>query len=301
MTPMKQYPFMQVDAFTAQPLGGNPCAVFFDCADLDKDLMLNIAREMNLSESSFVMPSKLADFRVRYFTPMGEIPLAGHPTIATVYALIDSGRLVISAEVTNIILEMQAGIIPVQIFAPQKIVQRITMSQKTPTFLRIYGPEQILPVFGLEKVDLADNSPIQTVSTGTPQLMIHVRDLAVLKKINTNSANYRALHQEGDWFSCHFFCLKGISPNGRTFARHLSPPPDIFEDPFTGSATGGMAAYLWHYNFLKEPTFIAEQGHWMNRPGMAHVCIVGSRDSIETVQVGGAAVTVMTGKLSLAA
>ncbi len=296
---MKHYPFMQVDAFTSQPFGGNPCAVFFDSTDMDENRMLNVAREMNLSESSFVMPSKLANFRVRYFTPMGEIPLAGHPTIATVYALIDSGRLVLTAEITTITLEMQVGVIPVEIYAPHKKVLRITMSQKKPTFLKTYNPEQILPVFGLEKNDLAADSPIQTVSTGTPQLMVHVRDLTALKKINTNSARYRELHQQGDWFSTHFFCLEGFSSDGSTFARHLSPPPDIFEDPFTGSATGGMAAYLWHYNFLDKPVFIAEQGHWMGRPGMAFVRIVGDRDAIETVQVGGAAVTVMTGQLSL--
>ena len=84
-----------------------------------------------------------------------------------------------------------------------------------------------------------------------------------------------------------------------TFARHPGVPPDVAEDPFTGSATGGMAAYLWHYGLIDEPKFIAEQGHWMDRPGQATVEIVGPREDIQTVKVGGKAVAVMRGELTL--
>jgi trans-2,3-dihydro-3-hydroxyanthranilate isomerase len=296
---MRKYPFMQVDAFTEKALGGNPCAVFFDTDDLDDQTMLAITREMNLSESSFVRSSKVSDFGVRYFTPMGEIPLAGHPTIATTYALVDSGRLRLSGDITLIHLELQVGPIPVEVQSHHGQVNNIIMSQKKPLFLRVYEPEELLHVFGLSKVDLMTGVPIQTVSTGTPQLMVCVKNLDVLKKLNPNSKAYQELHQNSDWFSSHFFCLGGISPEGKTFARHLSPPPDIFKDPFTGSATGGMAAYLWHYGLLDEPVFIAEQGHWMHRPGQAKVEVVGPRDDIKTVKVGGPAVTVLTGMLHL--
>ena len=81
----------------------------------------------------------------------------------------------------------------------------------------------------------------------------------------------------------------------------MSPPPDLFEDPFTGSATGGMAAYLWHYHHLKNPKFTAEQGHWMKRPGQAYVEVIGPCDEIETVKVGGMAVSVLNGTLKLPA
>jgi len=296
---MKYYPFLQVDAFTQNALGGNPCAVFFNCEDMDEKTMLAVTREMNLSESAFVLPSKIADFGARFFTPMGEIPMAGHPTIATIFALIDSGRLTLLNKITSVTLELKVGPIPVEIYAPKGEMVQITMSQKTPQFLKIYEPKEVLPIFGLTESDLAENSPIQTVSTGTPQLMIHVRDLEALKKINTNSHTYQIFHQNGDWFSCHLFCLQGITEQGRTFARHLSPPPDLFEDPFTGSATGGMAAYLWHYHHLDKPDFIAEQGHWLHRPGQAFVQVIGNRDDISTVKVGGTAVTVLTGKLQL--
>ncbi len=296
---VRKYPFMQVDAFTEVALGGNPCAVFFDTDDLDDQTMLAITREMNLSESSFVKSSTIADFRVRYFTPMGEIPLAGHPTIATTYALVDSGRLKLTGEITHIHLELQVGPIPVEIQSENGQVKNITMTQKKPKFLQVYEPEDILEVFGLSQDDLLPDVPVQTVSTGTPQLMVCVKDLNVLKKLNPNSKAYQELHNQSDWFSSHFFCLEGLSPAGNTFARHLSPPPDIFEDPFTGSATGGMGAFLWHYGLLAEPIFIAEQGHWMHRPGQAKVEVVGSREEIKTVKVGGPAITVLRGELEI--
>jgi trans-2,3-dihydro-3-hydroxyanthranilate isomerase len=106
------------------------------------------------------------------------------------------------------------------------------------------------------------------------------------------------LRERSDFFSPHLFCLQGIK-NGATFACHFGVPPDIMEDPFTGSATGGMAAYLWHHGLIDSATFIAEQGHWMGRPGEAFVEVVGPRDEIETVKVGGSAVTVLRGELTI--
>jgi trans-2,3-dihydro-3-hydroxyanthranilate isomerase len=99
---MSTYPFMQVDAFTNRPLGGNPCAILFDTDDLDDETMLAIAREMNLSETSFVRQSSVADFGARYFTPGGEIPMAGHPTIATTFALVETGRMTLTGDQTTI-------------------------------------------------------------------------------------------------------------------------------------------------------------------------------------------------------
>jgi Phenazine biosynthesis-like protein len=112
---MREYPFAQVDAFTSQRLSGNPCAIVFDADDLDAPTMLAIAREMNLSETAFVRRSAVADVGARYFTTSEEIPLAGHPTIATIFALVESGRIQAVAERTTITLELPAGIIPVEI------------------------------------------------------------------------------------------------------------------------------------------------------------------------------------------
>ncbi len=290
------YSFMQVDAFTDKPLGGNPCAILFDADSLDEASMLAIAREMNLSETSFVINSEKADFGARYFTPGGEIPLAGHPTLATVQALVESGRLSLAGELTEITLELQAGLIPVEIVAKEGKIQRITMTQNRPLFLAEYSPEEVMPVLGLTTDDLLPTTIIQTVSTGTPQLMVPVQNLDALARIQIDIRAFSALHTKGDFFSLHIFCLGGFTSNGDTFARHFAPPPDIFEDPFTGSATGGMAAYLWRYGLIESRRFIAEQGHWLKRPGLAFVEIQGSRDDIEGIRVGGQAVVVMRGE-----
>jgi len=296
---MPTYSILQVDAFTDQPLGGNPCAVIFDTDQMTAATMQAVAREMNLSETAFVRRSDVADFGVRYFTPAEEIPLAGHPTIATTFALVDVGRLKLQSTITTILLELLVGPIEVQIASRDGVIQTIVMSQKKPEFLSIHDPAKVMPVFGLSINDLLPGYPIQTVSTGTPQLMVPVRDLEVLRRVQVNPAAYREYRASSDFFSPHLFCLGGVTPQGRTFARHPGVPPDGLEDPFTGSATGGMAAYLWHHNLIDEPTFVAEQGHWMDRPGQASVEVVGPREDIELVKVGGKAVTVMRGNLTL--
>lgn len=296
---MPTYPFMQVDAFTDHPLGGNPCAIVFDADSLDDATMLAIAREMNLSETSFVRRSQVADIGVRYFTPAEEIPLAGHPTIATTFALFDSGRLSLKGERTTISLELKVGPIQVEIYAPGGKIQHIVMTQKKPQFLRTYAAADVLPAFGLRAEDALPGAPIQTVSTGTPQLMIPLRDHEALRRASLDVAAYTALRQRADFFSPHLFCLGGVTPKGKTFARHFAPPPDVLEDPFTGSATGGMAAYLWHYDMIDAPTFYAEQGHWMNRPGLGSVEIIGPRQDIQAVKVGGGAAVVLRGELIL--
>lgn len=295
---MSTYPFMQVDAFTERPLAGNPCAIVFNADDLTAVQMLAIAREMNLSETAFVLRSAVADVGARYFTPAEEIPLAGHPTIATMHALVERGDIVLGAGVTAVTLELPAGVIPVEIVADGRL-RRITMSQKKPQFLAVYDPADVLPAFGLSANDLLPGAPIQTVSTGTPQLMIPLRSHEALRRCRLDMAAYTELRAQADFFSPHLFCLEGATPTGRTFARHFGVPPDTMEDPFTGSATGGMAAYLWHYGLLDSSAFVAEQGHWMGRPGQAWVEVVGSREDIETVKVGGTAVTVLRGELEI--
>jgi trans-2,3-dihydro-3-hydroxyanthranilate isomerase len=296
---MPKYSIYQIDAFTTSPLGGNPCAVLFDCADLEDATMQAIAREMNLSETAFVWKKPDGHFRARFFTPAEEIPLAGHPTIATVYALADSGRLSLPGDYLKIPLELRDGPVDVEIFAKNgKVVDKIVMSQRKPQFLSTHRAADVLPAFGLDESDLLPGAPIQTVSTGTPQIMVPIKSHESLRRAILNIEKYTVLRESSDFFSPHLFCLQGVE-NGATFARHFGLPPDTLEDPFTGSATGGMAAYLWHHGLLETPTFIVEQGHWMSRPGRAFVEVLGPRDDIETVKVGGSAVTVLRGELSI--
>ncbi len=299
MSGRHRFPFMQVDAFTHRALGGNPCAVVFDADSIDDETRQRIAQEMNLSETAFVQRSACADVGARYFTPDKEIPLAGHPTIATVFALFESGRLTLDGPLTRISLELKVGPIDVEVHADDGRPRRIVMAQMRPQFLASYDARDVLPVFGLTADDALPGHGPQTVSTGTPQLMIPVKDHAALRRLRIDPEAYAALYEGGDFFSPHVFALGGATEAGTTFARHLGALPGGAEDPFTGSATGGMAAYLWHYGLIDSPTFTAEQGHWMGRPGTATVEVVGARDAIETVKVGGGAVTVVRGELDL--
>jgi len=294
---MKRLQVLQIDAFTKEPYRGNPCAVVLEADALSAIAMQDIAMEMNLPETAFVLSSDRADFRARYFTPSQEIPLAGHPTIATTFALFETDRVSYDDQ-EEVQLELEAGVITVDIAGSDSGRPLITMSQRRPEFGEIYDPADVLPAFGLEESDALPDTPIMTVSTGTPQLMVPLASLESLRTARLRVDRYRELRASGDFFSPHLFVTEGLTPRGSTFARHFGLPPDVYEDPFTGSATGGMAAYLWHHRLIEEPSFVAQQGHDMGRPGEAFVEVVGPPEAIETVKVGGFAVDVMRGTLA---
>lgn len=297
---MAKYKFLQIDAFTNVPFGGNPCAVLFNTDRMPESQMLAIAKEMNLSETSFLFTSKRADFGARYFTPAEEIPLAGHPTIATIFALINQGDITLDKAYQKVTLELKAGIIPIEIHAKGNQLDKIVMSQKKPEFLSIHPKEKIAQIFNLNVADILSDVPIQTVSTGTPQLLIPVQRKEALKKVNMDLQRYLSYRQKSDFFSAHLFCLEGATEQGDTFARHFAAfPGHAFEDPFTGSATGAMAAYLWSHGLLDRSHFTAEQGHWMDRPGSSEVEIIGPRENVKTVKVAGQAVLVIRGELEI--
>lgn len=297
---MPSYPFLLVDAFTTSALGGNPCAVVLDADDLSADTMQRLAREFNQSETAFVRRSAVAEFGVRYFTPAEEIPLAGHPTIATVTALVHAGRLPLTQPRTELQLELQDGPINIAVVHTPDRPTQVLMTQRKPVFGIEHDPAVVMPLFGLTPEDVFPGSVIQTVSTGTPQLMVLLRDQDALRRSHIPDAAAFARYRLGsDFFSPHLFCLGGATAAGHTFARHFGTPPDIAEDPVTGSATGGMAAFLWHYGYLPTPEFVAEQGHWMGRAGSVLVTVAGPRENIESVTIGGPGVVVVAGQLEL--
>lgn len=292
---MASFPFFQVDAFASEPLHGNPCAVVLDADGLTSDQMQAIAREQNLSETAFILHSDKADVRARYFTPAEEIPLAGHPTIASIHTLIEANRIKLTGEQTRISLDLKAGIVPVDVLSAEGQPREIVMTQLMPKFLFTVPHDKAASVFGLSTEDLVTGSPVQVVSTGTPQLMVPVQTRDCLRKIQVDIDAFTKLRREFLFFSVHLFA----QIDSGTFARHFAGPPDVFEDPFTGSATGGMGAYLWHYGLIDVPDFLASQGTWMQRPGQARVRVLGPRNDISAVQVGGEAVTVIAGTLHL--
>lgn len=294
---MRRYTLVQVDAFTTLPLQGNPCAVLPDARGLADAEMQAIAREMNLSETAFVFPSDKADFRFRYFTPATEIPLAGHPTISTAHVLVEEGRIPLKDGRAIFTMELNVGVLPVQVAGREGNVTRVVMTQKKPEFGRTFEHGEVASVFGLSTDDLDTRYPPQVVSTGTPQLMALVKSLDVLRRIRADSNALKELCRRGEFFSAHLFCLGGLAPNADTHARHYAPGAGIAEDPFTGSASGGMGAYIVHHGIKPGPRFHIEQGHLCGRPGEGDVEIVGPREDIQTVKVGGPAVTVMRGEL----
>jgi trans-2,3-dihydro-3-hydroxyanthranilate isomerase len=284
--------FKWVDAFTDSTFGGNPCAVVFGADCLNTNQMQTLTREMNLSETAFILESKNANFAARYFTPSGEIPLAGHPTISVMHCLMEEGTVDQSEETATYQLELKAGIIDVETTG-----NIIKMSQMKPSFLSEHSEITVARIFGLSPEEFIQGVPIQTVSTGSPQLMIPVRSQESLKKAHMNFDSYLKYRSNSDFTSAHLFCTSGMSSLGDTSARHLCPPPDPYEDAFTGSGTGAMAAYLWKYSLINSPNFVAEQGHWMGRPGRASVEVFGPANSIATVKVSGEAKTLISGEI----
>jgi trans-2,3-dihydro-3-hydroxyanthranilate isomerase len=290
---MSRYDVVWVDAFTTVPLTGNACAVVLDARGLDDAAMLAIAREAKLSETSFVFPGDAeADFNVRYWTPVGEIPMAGHPTIATTHALCEAG--IVAADRREIRLRMPAGVIPVEIRS--RAPAMYAMSQLAPTFLRTYPRDVVAAALGLRAADLAEGYEPQTVSTGTPQLMVALASRDALDRCAPDRA--ALFDGDRDWFSVHVFC-RGDGGDALA-ARHFADFGGVIEDPFTGSATGGMAGYCARYGFVRERAYTVAQGMHVHRPGRAQVEVGGEPpDAIGRIVVAGPAVSVMTATLTL--
>ena len=295
---MTSFAFDWVDAFTAKPFGGNGCAVFHDADDLDDATCMAIVRETSLSECTFLGPSSVADLRVRYFLAGKELPFAGHPTIATVASLID--RDLVAGDALT--LETKAGLVPVEIDRAAPGGPIITMMQIRPTFGPPMDPGLVTAVGGLAPEDLV--AAPRMVSTGAQHCIAVLRDHDTLRRVrldvdalerfNAAAGLTGSAATEPFWVT-----LQGATDGGDTFARLLLPPPMPAEDAFTGSATGEMAAYLWAEGLIDRPAFIAEQGHWMGRPGQARVEVHGPRDAITGVRVGGQGYVLMRGEIDL--
>jgi trans-2,3-dihydro-3-hydroxyanthranilate isomerase len=216
------------------------------------------------------------------------------------HALVEDGRIRLAGPRTRVTQELSVGVLPVDIDAdPTGRVTRIWMTQKAPEFLRTYAPEPYAEALGIPIAGIEADYPVQTVSTGTPQLMFPVRSLHVLERLKPDLKALAELTAEGDYFSIHVFAAEGYAPEARAHARHFAPGAGIAEDPVTGSASGGMAAYFVRYGLVQTPAFTAEQGHIIGRPGTIYLEVDGEGESISAVRVGGQAVTVITGMMRI--
>src|SRR5262249_39904338 len=179
---MPALPLLLVDAFTDRPFAGNACAVVLDAGNLSRELMQAIAREMNQSETAFVLGGQGTRFDVRYYTPGEEIPLAGHPTIATTAALADAGRLVPTGSRTEGTFTLRDGPISIAYERDGARPARVVMTQRRPEFRQVLDSAAVAPVFGFVPSQLRADAPVQVVSTGTPQLMIPIASLDALRR-----------------------------------------------------------------------------------------------------------------------
>lgn len=290
---MSWYDFDWVDAFTDQPFGGNGCAVVHNGVHLNEDIATAYVRETSLVECTFTGPSDVADIKVRYFLASREIPFAGHPTIATVAAMRSRGLI----EGEGLVLETGAGLVPIRLNGDE-----IEMTQVAPQFGDVMPVDMVARTISLPPEAIVAQP--QMVSTGLPFCITVLRDHEALRqaKLDVEAMRDMAARQGyagTDMLEPFLVTLQGASEAGDTFSRLLMVPPSPPEDPFTGSATGAMAAYLWHHGLMEKETFTAEQGHGMGRPGQATVTRVGTPQNITGVKVAGQGFVLMRGQVEL--
>lgn len=286
---MSRFDFDWVDAFSDAPFGGNGCAVVHGGAGLNPQTAMAFTRETGLVECTFTGPSDVADIAVRYFMADREIPFAGHPTLATVAAMRDRGLI----DGGRITLETGAGLVPVTLES-----DLIEMTQVAPRFGAQIDASLVAQVLRLSPEDIA--APPQVVSTGLPFCITLLRDRGALRAARLDTGALDRLHEAaGEVLEPFLVTLGGETEEGDTFSRLLLAPPLPPEDPFTGSATGAMAAWLWRSGQMAKDSFTAQQGHWMGRPGAAQVTRVGPIDALEGVRVAGRAFVLMRGSVDL--
>jgi trans-2,3-dihydro-3-hydroxyanthranilate isomerase len=310
--------FVQVDVFTERVFGGNPLAVVFEGAGLSGAEMQAIAREMNCSETTFLLPPPRPDCaaRVRIFTPARELPFAGHPTIGTAWVLATEQLLPENSRRFN----LEEGIGPVEVTLEGEPAQ--------PSFLWMrhgearFGPELtrragFAAALGLAESDLLAGAPICTGSTGNPFLYIPLRDRAVVDRARLDVPALLAVQGEGPNVGVFVFAPdpdpkagagRGAAagePSGykkvysRMFAPHTSGIP---EDPATGSASGPLGAYLVERGLVTPAAtvdIVSEQGTRMGRPSFIRIRVGMSAGRVSEILVGGSVVPVIEGRLRL--
>ena len=323
---MPEFRFIQLDVFTDRPFTGNPLAVFPEAEGLTDEQMMQIAREMNLSETVFVLtpeatkevhttaadeigskPSVLR--RLRIFTPTREIPFAGHPVVGTWNGLAREGVVPLPQGGTGwqrIYHEVGIGILPVDIeFREGQPVQVVMTQGEFKIIDEIddsHEQAELARALGLAREDLDESLPIQTISTGLTCLAVPIRSLADLRDCKVNSSLLAEIYTRRGGAGCHAFTRETIDVGAsRAHARFFAPADNIAEDPATGSACGALGAYLVYHDGLSvEPDnghvkFVIEQGDFMHRPSRISLNVKGSKGAIEEVKVGGPSVLVAKG------
>jgi trans-2,3-dihydro-3-hydroxyanthranilate isomerase len=298
--------FEQVDVFTDRPFAGNALCVVPDGTGLSSEQMQAIAREMNLSETTFVLSptDPNATYWMRIFTPAKEIPFAGHPSVGTAYVMARGGRFPLQEPVTRIFQQVGVGTLPLDIEVSGGKPGRVIMTQGKPVFgevLRDLSP--VAEALGVDPVAIARTRlVVQVVSTGLGHLLVPVPDLDTIGRLRPNTAQLDALLEGCRALGCFVFCLQATAPDTLAHARMFAPGAGVPEDPATGSAAGPLGAYLAVHGILPktQTAFMLEQGIEMGRPSRIWVEVI--RDALgmpATIRVGGTTVPVIRGTIEV--
>jgi trans-2,3-dihydro-3-hydroxyanthranilate isomerase len=309
--------FYQLDVFTDRAFGGNPLAVFPDATGLDTPTMQKIALEMNLSETTFVFPPEHpdADFKLRIFTPGMELPFAGHPVVGTHWLLATLGRIKLVEPVTRVKFELGVGIRGAALNVQGGRVTRVIMDHQKPQFFARASAaqiEQLERALGLATGAIqGTNWPVQVVSTGIRQLFVPVCGLDEVRGMQVNKINGSAISELCKELDPETQCsgtlmvvtLETTAPDVTVHTRVFIQDVGVPEDPATGSASGGLGAYLVENHIVPAtmPTtfIVSEQGLEMGRPSRIEIEVDGEPGNLTMVRVAGRAVPLIEGTLTL--
>ncbi|MEO8335219.1 MAG: PhzF family phenazine biosynthesis protein [bacterium] len=303
---MAKFRYFTADVFTDVPFGGNQLAIFPDARGIPEHRLLDVTREFNLSETTFVYPPDDPSHtrRVRIFTPAAEIPFAGHPTVGTAHVLAAIGEIPLTGDVTKIVFEEKVGLVPVAIRSKDGVP---VFAQLTTAMLPEQGPPcpdraTLATVLGLDVDDILDDAwAPQALTTGLPFLFVPLRNLEVVARARLRLEAWESAF-EGAWAKDVFiFAMGGERPGSDVHARMFGPGVAVPEDPATGSACASLAGYLAPRDPRRDGTlrWMVEQGFEMGRPSMLEVeaDVVGG--ALTAVRVGGATVLVCDGEMSI--
>jgi PhzF family phenazine biosynthesis protein len=269
----------ELHSFSKNGAGGNPAGVVFDAADLTEQQMQQTACRAGFSETAFLLPSKIADFRVRFFTPTEEVDLCGHATIALFSLLRQEGKIK-DGDYTQ---ETKAGVLKLMV-SPE----RVMMQQPCPVFGETLTKKELASCFNSD-VATDDSMPIQIVSTGLRDIILPIKNLEGLYALQLDEARTTALCERYDAVGIHAFCKESAGKGSAAQARNFAPRVGIREESATGTSNGALASFLFRYDGGERSKFVFEQGYSMNLPSEIIAEIKADRDVIREVWVGGTA------------
>jgi len=303
---LRSYPYHTTDVFTSVRFGGNPLAVLPDARGLTSEEMLAITREFNYAESTFVLPpdDPAHTRRVRIFTPGGEVPFAGHPTVGTALLLATIGEIPITADETAIVFEEGVGPVGVTIRSTDGVPHFAQLSvAKLPEILPpVPDAGTLADMLSLGLEDLAGGAfHPQAVSCGLPFTFVPLRSRDAVRRARLHLDRWEATLAGNPAHMVMVFALDAESPDHQVRARMFGPGQAVPEDPATGSACAALGGYLGMRVETATGTlrWIVEQGYEMGRPSLLHVECDKVEGAITAVRVGGSAVHVMSGTLML--